>query len=217
MDAATINQKIYSGRAKAALRLGFDYQVYRPLIAGTPTNNLVTTLKASFNSGDNNYKKPNLPGDAIWFGDFDANQTLAGDYLINSAKNSTYFIAGQQSLLPIICINCNQTVKITRKNTQTSVGALGYNGRTPANESVILGAITQWPCSILFGGQRKTNPVGLPQGISEAGWRVMLPPSVPVTLLAGDIITDNLGRRFTIEGAEITDLGWQLNATEVHA
>jgi hypothetical protein len=217
MDAATINQKIYSGRAKAALRLGFDYQVYRPLIVATPLNNLVTTLKAAFNSGDNTYKRPNLPGEAIWFGDFDANQTLAGDYLINNARNSTYFIAGQQSLLPIICVVCNQSVKVTRKNAQTSVGTLEYGGRTPANESVILGSTALWPCSILFGGQRKTNPVNLPQGVSEAGWRVMLPPSVPVTLLAGDIITDNLNRRFTIEGAEITDLGWRINATEVHA
>ncbi|MGZ5029003.1 MAG: hypothetical protein ACXWAT_00880 [Methylobacter sp.] len=215
MDAATINAKIYAGRGKAALRLGFDNQVYRPAIASNPLTALVTTIKAAFNSGDNDYKKPNLPGKAIWFGDFDGNQTRAGDYLVGAS--STYFIAGQQPLLPIICISCNRSITITRQTAQASVGAVGYGGRVPANETIILGATTPWPCSILFGGKQKTNKTGLPADVDQAGWRVMLPPSVPVTLLAGDIISDDLGKRYAIDGAELTDSGWRINATEVHA
>jgi hypothetical protein len=32
-----------------------------------------------------------------------------------------------------------------------------------------------------------------------------------------DILTDDLGRRFEVTGAELTALGWRLSANELHA
>jgi hypothetical protein len=29
-------------------------------------------------------------------------------------------------------------------------------------------------------------------------------------------VTDDLGRRYVIDGAELTDLGWRINANELH-
>lgn len=217
MDAATIQAKIYAGRAKAAQRIGLDCNQFRPLSATAPLGNQVGALKAAFNSGDNTYRAPNLPGDAIWYGDLDGRLTQPGDYLVRVADGQTYYIAAQQQLLPIVVIECNRTVKITRQQAQTSVGAVGYGGNVPSQEVDVLGAPGAfWPASILFGGKSQQG-VGLPAGVKNIGWRILLPPSVPITIKAGDIVTDDLGRRYAIDGAELTDFGWRINAQEVHS
>ena len=46
---------------------------------------------------------------------------------------------------------------------------------------------------------------------------MMLPPSVPITIQAGDIVIDDLGRRYAIEGAELTDMGYRITTNEVHS
>ncbi|MFC6519746.1 hypothetical protein ACFQAT_08120 [Undibacterium arcticum] len=141
--------------------------------------------------------------------------TQAGDYLVNA--NGTYFIAGKQFLLPVIVVECNRQVKITREQAVTSVGAVGYSGNQPSQEIDVLGASGNlWPASILLGGKSQRG-VDLPAGVKNVGWKILLPPSVPITIMAGDIATDDLGRRYAIEGAELTDLGWRINAQEIHS
>ncbi|MDE1998576.1 MAG: hypothetical protein KGI52_06590 [Burkholderiales bacterium] len=216
MDGATIQQRIYAGRGKAALRIGLYCALWRPISPAGPLAQ-VTTLKAAFNAGDSTYHAANLPGDAIWYGDFDGTQTQPGDYLIRVSDGQTWFIAAQQQLLPIICIDCNARVRVTRQVAQAAVGALGYSGMVTANEVPVFGtAQNPWPASILFGG-RKEASAGLPTSAKNTGWRIMLPPSVPATILASDIVIDALGRRFQVEGAESSDTGWRLIAHEVHA
>lgn len=219
MDAATIHAKIYAGRAKAALRLGVDYNVVRPLLAASPLSNQIATTKVAFNAGDGNYTKPNLYGDALWYADLDGRLTQAGDYLVHpSAPFDVKFIAAQQLLLPVVCIECNRSVRISRQATATAIGAVGYSGTTAANETNILGAAgAMWPASILLGGKQQAG-LNLAAGAKQTGWRILLPPSVPATVVIGasDIVTDDLGRRYLVDGAELTDLGWRINANELH-
>ena len=61
MDAATLQARIYAGYAKAALRIGYVYDVWRPAGAANPLTNKVASLNASFNAQDWTYTKPNLP------------------------------------------------------------------------------------------------------------------------------------------------------------
>ncbi len=217
MDAVTIQAKIYAGRAKAALRLGQDCNQYRPLTASAPLGNQVGTLKAAFNAGDNTYRQPNLPGDAIWYADMDGRQTQPGDYLVRVTDGQAFYIAGQQPMLPIVCVECNRRLLIMRQSAQNGVGVVGYGGMVSANEIAVLGASgALWPASILIGGKSQPG-VGLPSSVKNTGWRIMLPSSAPVTILAGDIAQDDLGRRYSIEAAELSDLGWRINAQELHA
>ncbi|HHW4679825.1 MAG TPA: hypothetical protein ACQGQH_10470 [Xylella sp.] len=114
MNADQIHAKIYAWRGQAARRLGLDYRVFRPNQAANLLSNQVATFKAAFNAGDTTYRAPNLPGTAIWYGDFDGQQTRLGDYLVRVRDGQTYYIAAQPLLLPILCIDCNRTVRVAR-------------------------------------------------------------------------------------------------------
>lgn len=225
MDGATIQARIYAGRAKAAQRIGLSCGQFRPLAPAAPLGNQVGTLLAAFNAGDSKYLVPNLPGDAIWYGDFDGRLTQPGDYLVRQADGSTWYVAAQQQLLPIVCIECNRSVTVLRGGAASQpVGLLGYNAESPCDPGsmqTLLGTAgspgTFWPASILLGGRSQSSETKLPSSSRQAGWRILLPPSVPVMLQAGDIAVDDLGRRYLFDAAEATDFGWRINAQEVHA
>ena len=215
MDGVTLHDRILKGRAKAALHIGMSCDVYRPSSASAPLGTHVTTLKAAFNARDPGYTKPNLYGNPVWYADLDGRQTQEGDYLVRQSDSATWFIAAQQQLLPIVAVACDRSVKVQRQPAASTVGAVGYGGLT-APADVLGSDAHRWPAAIFMGG-RALNGSGLPAGVKEGGWKILLPPSVPITLLAGDLVHDDLGRRYAVESAELTDLGWRLTANDAHA
>lgn len=215
MDGPTIQARVYAGYAKAAQVIGLSYNLYRPLAANAPLSNLVGTLKCALDSTPSyNFKQPNEYGDPTWFALINDATTQTGDYISNAG--GTYFIAGKQFLLPVIVVECNRMAKVTREIAVTAVGAVGYSGNQPAQEVDVLGAGGNlWPVSIQLGGNSRER-TSLPAGVQNTGWRILMPPSVPINILAGDLVTDDLGKRYVIEGVELTDLGYRINAQEVH-
>lgn len=215
MDGAKLHSLIYKGRAHAAARIGLPCQVFRPINATAPLTNQVARLNVAFNAADPTYKKPNLYGKPIWYADMDGRQTLPGDYLVRISDNAVWFVADQQQLLPIVAISCNGWVKVRRQAPATTFGAGPYSG--VINPAYILGSVdAPWPASILMGG-RALASIGLPADVKEGGWRILLPPSVPIEIEAGDRLDDDLARSFYVESAELTDMGWRLTVNEVHA
>lgn len=215
MDGNTIQQRIYAGRGKAAQRIGLPCRVLRPQIASAPLANLITTLPVAFNAMDSSYTKASLYGKPVWYADLDGRFTAPGDYLVRVSDGAIWFIAAQQQLLPIVAVECNRRVTIARQASATVCGVGGYSGLQDPTD--YLGtADSLWPASILIGG-RALSAIGLPSDVKEAGWRILLPPSIPVPIAAGDIIADDLERRFAVESAEQTDMGWRLTVNEAHA
>ncbi|MDE1179495.1 hypothetical protein [Paraburkholderia sp.] len=121
MDSAKLQNRVYKGYQKAALRIGPLYGVYRP---SSPLDPLglgpVVTLNASFNAEDMTYSKPNKYGKPTWFCLVDGTQVMVGDYLINDSQ--TFFIAAMQPILPILAVDCNRTINVLRPQQQTAVG-----------------------------------------------------------------------------------------------
>lgn len=216
MDGATLNARIYAGRGKAAAKIGLSCKLFRPFDGLNPMGNQVGTLFAALNSGDSTYKKPNEPGDAMWYADLDGSLVKVGDYLQRVSDGGIWFVAGLQPLLPIMLIECNRTIRVSRATQGTQVGAAPYGGLSKTTEQDIIGAPQQlWPASILFGGKIEKTAI-TPMTSKMAGWRILLPASIPASPHAGDLITDDLGGRYLIDGAEGSDTGWRINAQELH-
>src|SRR5690348_16724962 len=212
MDGATIQAKQYRGYAIAAAKIGLPFQQHRALRASDPISpeTLLGTLQASFNAEDMLYGKPNKYGKPTWFCIADGTQLAVGDYL--QADSGTFFIAAMQPLLPILAVECNRTVTVYRPQQQTGVGAVGYGGNTASNQTAIA---SNWPASLLQAAKAANNPIGLPGDGKQASWALLM-PAIPggVVIKNNDIVTDDLGSRYLVYSAELTDLGWRMQLTE---
>lgn len=211
MDSATLQNRIYKGYGKAALRIGPLFTLYRPSSVFNPiaSGNIVTTLNASFNAEDMTYSRPNKYGKSTWFCLVDGTQTRVGDYLVGTSQ--TFFIAAMQQTLPILAVECNRTLNVLRPYQVSGVGATGYGGDTAAGETPLM---TGWPASVLQGTKGEKNEVNLPGDVRNPWWIVLLPAFTGVMLRTADIITDELSRRYVISSAELTDLGWRCTAQQ---
>jgi hypothetical protein len=212
MDASTLQQKIYSGYAKTAQRLGLDAHVFRPAQADDPFTNPVLALKACFTASRTAGTAPRW-GQSVWQGVFDGRQTQAGDYL-RCYDGVIWFIAAQALHSDIACVRCDRQVRFQHAQKTNTKGAIGYEG---VNETLhtVLGAKTAWPVSILLGG-RGQQGMNLPASENEAGYVALLPASVPIIIQPGDTLTDDLERRYRVRTAEETDMGWRLHIYEAH-
>lgn len=223
MNETLLQQKLYAGYAKAAQMLGIASVVYRASSSLTPiaAGNLVANLPASFSADDMSYQRSQRFGNAVWTCLIDGSQTHVGDYVVNAA--GSFFIAAMQPLLPILAVKCNRAVRISRMAMQNSAGYAGYSGVVASQEVDVLGTsgplgsfVSGWPASILIGGKADRD-TGLPSDVKEAGYEILLPASVPITISESDILQDDLSRNYAIAAAELSDMGWRILATEEHA
>ena len=213
MDAATLQNRIYKGYAKAATRIGYNTDIHRPKSASNPmaSVNKLRAIPVSFNVEDMKYSKPNKYAHPTWYGVYDGTQTQVGDYLTNP-QDGTFYVAAQQQALPILLVECNRTINILRPQQETGIGAQGYGGDTDANETALM---TAWPASVLQGSKGDKIEMALPGDTRSPAWAILMPYYTGIILRSADIITDDLARRYVISSAELTDLGWRIQAMQV--
>jgi hypothetical protein len=211
MDAATLQTRIYGGYAKAAARIGYTTDQYRPASPSYPLASTakVQSLPASFNSQDMSYGKPNIYGKALWYALVDGGQLQPGDYLTNP-QDGTFFVAALQTNLPILVVQCNRTLNFTRPSQPTGVGAVGYGGDVSSTETALM---TAWPASVLMSRGGRQPDASLPADAPGGGWEILFPQWAPVVLRPGDIATDETGRRYLFSACELTDFGWRIRAS----
>jgi hypothetical protein len=142
-----------------------------------------------------------------WQGVFDASYTQLGDFLVEGDR--TFFIAAQQPLLPVLCVQTNRIISIVRPAVQSSVGANSYGGYSAGTASILM---SEWPASVLGITGKGEPAAGLPTDQMVPYVEVLLPYVPPIVLSLGDIIGDDLGRSIVISAAELTELGWRITA-----
>jgi hypothetical protein len=194
--------------ALIAKRTGNKCNFYRPASATNPLQTAYLQQYASFNQ-DYRYSKPNKYGNAQWYGMFDSSSCQVGDII--DGVDGTFFIAAIQNCLPILLVQCNRTISVLRVAADTSVGIGGYGGDTSANETVLMSG---WPASILQGTKSEANDAKLPGDVRTPWWAILFPAFDGVVLRTSDIITDDIGRRYIISSAELTDMGWRITAMQ---
>ena len=220
MDGTTVQKRIWAGYAKSAAVLGFSCQFYRPASGTTPAvwtdptthelNNRLLARNVSVNAEDMKYGRPSKYGKATCYALVDGTSLQPGDYF--DGPQGTFFIAALQALLPILAVQCNRTITLYRVPPQTSVGAGTYGGMTAQNETAYVSAV---PCSILQGAKGEKNDVNLPGDVRAPWWSLLLPAAVG-NILYGDLIIDDLGKRYIVSSAELTDLGYRLTAVQAN-
>jgi hypothetical protein len=211
MDPLTLQDRIYRGLNAAARTIGADTDAYRPSGVTEPLApiNRFLRLRAAFTAHDGRFAHPNAYGEALWYGIFDAAYTRPGDYLVQG--RIAWFIAAQQRLLPVLCVQTNRVVSFSRPAAPSSTGANRYGGATTATNRRLL---TAWPASVLGVSGRGHPSADLPSDISAPYWTVLLPAISDLVLLPSDLMSDDLGRNAVVAAAELTDLGWRLSVKQ---
>ena len=210
VSQATVNAKVAYGFAKAAIALGADCDWYRPTAATAPisTSMQMGVIKAAFQIPNTAYTTPSNYAKPLWWGLFYTALVQAGDYLVDPLLG-TYFVASVEPIHYPLCVSCNRVVTVSRPAAVAGFGAQPYSGDVFSTMAPLL---TGWPVSLLNGTKGENGSVALP-GDVKMPWAAVLMPALPgVTILMGDVLTDDLGRRFIVSAAELTGLGWRMTA-----
>ena len=214
MNAAKIEAKIQRGNGKAAKVLGVVCDQYRPVNSGPPIvdTNLLGIVMARFDQDFQfSARKPNLYAHPVWGVLVDRTLLAVGDYLVG--QEGTFFLIARQSLTPTAGVSCNRVISISRPTAPTP-GPNAYGG--VVNNTPI---VTSWPASVLQGTKGERGDLNLP-GDVRMPWVSILIPAVPgVQIRFGDIVTDDQADalRYTVSGAELTDLGYRITAAQTTA
>lgn len=214
MDAATIQSKIYAGYGAAALRVGYEYSLWRPTGAADPVSAgaPIAALAAAFTVRGRGFDfgRAGAHRDVLWNGLFDAALTRVGDYLVSQFDGETYYVAAQQPLLPVLCVKCDRVLTVSTPGPSKVFGAdTNYGGTLPANETAVM---TAWPGSVVFDARGRATEVGLPTDLPSPFFQILLPVYGGIDIRSSCFITDDLNRRYTVAAAEKTALGWSLLA-----
>jgi hypothetical protein len=103
-------------------------------------------------------------------------------------------------------------VTVFRPQQQAGVGAVGYGGNTAQNQTAIA---TGFPASVLINAKADNSSVKLPGDTRQAWWNLLLPP-IPGNIIIqdADVVTDEIGNRYVVSAAELTDMGWRITMAE---
>lgn len=195
----------------AARSVGLRTDAYRPSGVADPLHptNRFLRLQAAFSNVHGGFERANTYDHPLWNGIFDAAYTQVGDYLVQ--PSGTWFIAAQQSLMPVLCVRADRIVSLTRPAAPISTGVNAYGGITAATNMPLL---TNWPASVRSASAAGVPPADLPGDSSVSHWTVLLPAHPEVIVQFSDLMTDDLGRNAVVSSAELTDLGWRLSVRQ---
>ncbi len=209
MDGRKLQDRLYFGLGRSARHTGQIANAFRPAGPFEPLRkeNRFLRLPAAFVPVTESQKTTNAYGQPLWHGIFDGSYTRTGDYLV--CGSSIFFIASQESLLPLLCVMANRTISISRPTVQTATGTNPYGGFMPGKSSSLMSG---WPASVLGEERFAMTATNLPTDQAIPYWNILVPAVTGVLLSPGDMVTDDLSRSAVIAGSELTGLGWRLTA-----
>ncbi|WP_036292053.1 hypothetical protein [Methylosinus sp. PW1] len=106
-------------------------------------------------------------------------------------------------------------IRVTRSTPNDAVGIQPYKGRTDATDTVV---ICECDASIQEKGQGKGASESLPTDGRKGEWIVFIPAYEGVpwdAIRQGDIVHDNLGRRFHVVNEYPNFMGWKLRCARL--
>lgn len=225
-NAASIQRRLWKGYAKVACKQGLLSGIYRPDNAQSPFANKVGNIFVVY-TNSYGFAKPDRFGVSTMFGVFDGSLVRQGDYLVTPPFDDTrtdplrsfsntgdpqfhdvFYIASIDLNAPCLLVETHRTISVSRVIQSTSKGFIG--NISAVNETVLLSG---WRASILQGTKGEKNATELPMDVRLPWWTITLPSYAGVVIKEGDIIRDDLGRKYLVSSPELTQLGWRITAS----
>lgn len=215
MDGVRVQQKVYMGYGKAALRVGIAFDVFRPISTVDPLadENKIATVKAAFTrhgAKDFSFGTPSDHKTPLFHGLFDATNFQNFDYF--KSANETYCLIALQHLQPPLLFSCPRIVTFSRRHKNAAEGLVAYGAEqttnvtnTSADDTLASG----WPVSIIKSSRGLRDDI-LPGDVGTGTFEVLAPNIPGVLFRSADIVTDDNGFRYIVQMAEQTDLGWRM-------
>ncbi len=195
--------------------LGKPYAQYRANGANNPTalSNMVGNIDCYLTVDAKLMGAGQLQyGKTGWYGAFERGYVNLGDYVIGDL--GTFIIVATSYPGPCSLVQCNRTLTITRPNLGIQPGVSPYSGDTTAAQAPVLAG---WPASLILTGSGVSGkPTGmkLPSDGKFPVVTIILPITAP-DIQFNDVVSDDLGNRYYVSMAELTQLGWRLTAEQV--
>ena len=209
--AERIADTINRGMGQAALRVGEEYDVFRPEGAELPLDpeRRLVRLACAFSAGAPGFKRGPMPGKPHWYAVLDAAYVQVGDYL--RGRPGIFFVASLGTLAPPLVVRCGRVLDLVRAEEAPVAGLEGYGGETRWTLRTLLRG---WPASVLADSAAPRG--ALPADGAGTTWRVLL-PLLPEAPRAADLLVAEDGTRLVIASAESTAEGWRLLARQAEA
>jgi hypothetical protein len=215
---ARIQNRIYYGYGKAAIRLGTAHNVYRSSDGNNPIQpaNLLFSQLIGIDQ-DYTYMKAKKYGDPVWQFLPENGLLLRNyDYFV-SPSGVTYFIVDvipDDRLNPPTCVECNAILSLYRPTNTRTPGTNPYQAFDPFTSPKIL---SNCPVSILQHSKTDASNMKLPTSVKLPFYNILIPEFDNIIINTGDVIVDNKGRRLVVINAEQTkkSLGFRIMAGEL--
>ncbi len=106
-----------------------------------------------------------------------------------------------------------RTVAVTRPNRDTTVGFAGYSGLSAADETAVVSGLA---ASIQLKKQGGAPEAKLPGDVAKKPfWAIFIRRAALGVIRKHDIITDDLGNRYQVDGCYWNSLGYNILAEEL--
>jgi hypothetical protein len=153
--------------------------------------------------------KPALVGRCLFYLIANASNLEVGDYLVG--PEGQFFVASLEPLRPPVVIRANAVLSLSRPEDALQAGLGPPGGDSVASETTLFAG---WPGSVLIAGKSGQGDVDLPGDVGMAGWQILLPYLFGIDIRGSDILTDQAGLRHLVVGAELSPMGWRIDATQ---
>ena len=211
MDGVKLADRLAYGAGCAARRAGFLHDAYRPEGPVKPfdLDKRFLRLCVTFVLPGGSVTAPagfGMPYRQAWA---DWSYLRAGDYL--SGPEGVALIVAIEPPKPMLVVMTNAVVSLVRPEKPVLPGLNGYSAFTADTER---GLISSFPASLLIGGVSDRTKQGLPDDTKVPGFTAILPVVAGVTPRVGDIMLDDMERRFVVTSLESISAVWRFSLVQ---